>query len=230
MQKRGEQFEEIFNRIDRYLRRTLVAGDKRSSFASVLRDSRSNPTVRRYYDDLLELADLRNAIVHSRGTTSKFLADPRQEALTLIAEIEERLTRPPLLGNVMSGKRPHIFPPEDPLKNALLHMKENDYSQIVVSTGNEYGIVSAEGISRWLESNVNDDVISILDQTIASVVPHEPDDSVAFMSRKNKVDELLERIKSVSGPRLFCVLVTENGKPSAKPIGIFTPWDVVKLN
>ncbi len=63
----SDQFLDAFSRIEKLLRR-MVDGRRVDSFTFLVREAaKRSATVRRVEQDLLEYADLRNAIVHERG-------------------------------------------------------------------------------------------------------------------------------------------------------------------
>ena len=97
MMPNGDRFEAAYNKIDALLRKKL-RGDRCLPFFSVVREVAENDaTVRPIKDDLLQYGDLRNAIVHDRGKAPKVLADPRDDVVTRIEEIWDRLSRPRIL-------------------------------------------------------------------------------------------------------------------------------------
>ena len=84
MRSNGDRFEAAYNRIDALLRKK-VNGARDLSFSAIVQDAaRKDATVRANRENLLEYAELRNAIVHDRGKTPVLLADPRDDSLGLV--------------------------------------------------------------------------------------------------------------------------------------------------
>jgi predicted transcriptional regulator len=223
---RGDRFEAAYNKIDALLRKkfSLVKGASFSAIVSYA--AKSDAAVRAYKDDLLEHGELRNAIVHDRGTNSVLLADPREEAVLRIEEIWGRLSKPRTL-RTLAPAPIRVFSTGECLLEALSYMRSNDFSQIVVLSEEKHVILSAEGIAHWLEAKFTEDIIELSAVNIHDVLGFEPNDTCVYL----KIDETVERAREVFttdiGKRVFSALVTENGKPSQKPVNIVTPWNIV---
>jgi len=109
-------------------------------------------------------------------------------------------------------------------------MQENDYSQVVVFTGEEYGILSSESIVSWLGECCEDGLADIEGSMIENAYSLENPESFLHMSRSETVESAVlefENVFSKGLARLHAILVTHSGKPNETPIGIITPWDVV---
>jgi hypothetical protein len=223
----GERFEEAFNRIDDWLRRRLGV-DRRQPFSMNLKAAASDPLVRPHKDTLEEFADLRNAIVHRRGVSNRILANPTDEAVAEIEALAKRFERPRTLRHVRTTAPVESFPSEQPLSIALGYMREKDYSQVVVRGAGEYGAVTNEGIARWLESQIADELVSLVDVTLEDVSEYEPPYTFEYISVNEPVEAAAERFKR-SVERLYCLLVTEHGRPNQMPLNILTPWNLQHL-
>ena len=81
----SERFISAFNKIEKYLDDVIKAGDRFTSFSSsVKRAAEKNIIVRRYKDDLLEISELRNAIVHERTDPEYLIAEPHDSVIELL--------------------------------------------------------------------------------------------------------------------------------------------------
>ncbi|MDY0407725.1 hypothetical protein [Paracerasibacillus soli] len=90
----AERFLTAYNRIEKYLK--VQVHDKRElGFSRMVRMlSKSNAVLKQYQDDLLEFAQLRNAIVHNRVDTTYVIAEPHLSIVEQIERIERALTKP----------------------------------------------------------------------------------------------------------------------------------------
>src|SRR5699024_1793571 len=93
MFKNAEKFLTTFNKIDKELMALIQSNDVLFS-KTVLILRNSNAIVKRYNDELLEFAELRNAIVHMTVEMDQAIAEPNDSVVAKIVEIEKRLSRP----------------------------------------------------------------------------------------------------------------------------------------
>lgn len=109
-------------------------------------------------------------------------------------------------------------------------MKQNDYSQIVIQQSNDLDILTVEGIAKWLEEEVDNDLISLKDAHVSDASRFESPRAFIVLSRNKTIYDARKAFASAieyKHPRLFAVVITETGKRSEKPLGIVTPWDLV---
>lgn len=233
---RGEEFEELYNRLDAELRRRHAARSSgRPSFDSLVKElAQWDSAVRANESDLREFGDLRNAIVHSRGRRGiKIHAEPVAEIVEIFRSIVESVVAPkPVMS--LSGGRPTCFEASQPLIEGLDHMQANDFSQIVVkdATG-EVSLLTATGVTRWVQSHVQDGIV-LLDKTVTlkSALAYEQPGSFDIIARTENVFDVQQKYKSwpaSHGSRLHALLITNSGRRSETPLGIVTPWDLAAL-
>jgi hypothetical protein len=227
MQSNGDRFEGFYNKIDALLRKK-AGGAKTLSFSFVVNEAaKRDPTVRVIRDDLLEYADLRNAIVHDRGKAPVLLADPRDDVVAKIAKIWHHLSHPKLLRVIRRPVPLRIFTADLILADSLLYMRENDFSQVIVLRDGQHKILSTDGIARWLEAKSNEDIISLSEARLSEVLTFELRDSFIYLKANDTADRAREVFANDVGKRIFCILVTESGNAREKPINVVTPWDFV---
>jgi hypothetical protein len=227
MMSNGDRFEAAYNKIDRFLRKMLDR-DKSTPFSSIVKETvNKNPTVRRYKEDLLEYGDLRNAIIHDKGMAPVVIADPREAAVVAIEQICNYLLRPKRLRSLQLLIPLRIFNVSDLLQEALSYMREKDFSQIIVFCAESYLIISAEGVTHWLEAATREDIIALSEVRLGDVQGFEPKDSCRYLKADETVDHAREIFANDLGKRVFSVLVTESGSAKQRPIKIITPWDFV---
>jgi hypothetical protein len=195
--------------------------------AIVVEAAKKDPTVRAYKDDLLEYGDLRNAIVHDRGTDPVLLADPRAAVVVNIEKIWDRLSHPKKLRSLAHRDSLRVFATDAKLAELLSYMRANDFSQVIAVQNERYLVVSTEGLAHWLEAKSKEEIIDLSEMRLGDVIIFEPKDSCRYLSADDTVDRAREVFATDMGKRIFSVLVTEHGRPSERPINIVTPWDFV---
>jgi hypothetical protein len=138
--------------------------------------------------ELAEFGRLRNFVWHSKGHVLASWAEPTQEAVERLGKLVEAIVAPEPLLPRFEG-RICIFPPPTPLVEALTHMKENDYSQVVVQGADDYGLLSVEGIARWVEHSHEADLISVRDATVGDAAAYKPEWSFVRLGRKHTIED-----------------------------------------
>jgi predicted transcriptional regulator len=227
MVSNGDRFEAAYNKIDALLRKKIDATRAIAFSAIVIEAAKKDPTIRAYKDDLLEYGDLRNAIVHDRGTSPILLADPRAAAVVNIEKIWDRLSHPRKLRSLTRRGSLHVFTVDAKLTELLSYMREKDFSQVIAVQNQKYLIVSTEGLAHWLEAKSKEEIIDLSETRVGDVIVFEPKDSCRYLSADDTIDRAREVFATDVGKRIFSVLVTEHGRPTETPINILTPWDFV---
>ncbi len=237
-QDRAERFIHLFNQIDEFLRATVQERrkdwDRHSSFGSVVREvAKFNGRVRECKDDLIEFADLRNALVHTAGLNGvRYLAEPYPEVIERFEELVASIVDPKRAIHI-GTREPRRFEPDEPLSEAIAFMSESGFGQIVVQGDGDAMLVSSRGITNWIGSHLQDGSVRLEDVPLSDVVPDEPDGSFAIIGRDTTIDDIRARFQALvspNGDRLIALIVTHSGKPGEKAIGIITAWDVVSAS
>jgi CBS domain containing-hemolysin-like protein len=137
----ADQFLDAFNEIETWLQGTLQE-DKTTGFAQLVRQqaSRTSGPVRTHKDDLLEFADLRNAIVHSERAGGEVIADPRSAVVEKISHIRDAIIDPPSVIPGFGGDVTTVRE-DDSLSRVVRKMQERNYSQVPVHQGPKIEIV-----------------------------------------------------------------------------------------
>jgi hypothetical protein len=160
MTQNADRFIKAFNEIEQHLRRQ-TGRVVRHPFPEVVRvAAATNSVVRRYKDELLQYAHLRNAIVHEQGTDSIFIADPREAACFGIEDLRDKILCPKVLRDMPPYAPLRVFDSATLLPQALGYMKEQDFSQVIVRS-ERYGILSCEGVAHWLEAKSRATTVSL---------------------------------------------------------------------
>lgn len=225
----SQRFLRLFNELDAYLRHlTGMQQRDRDGFGKVLAHAADrHRSVEHYKHRIQRAANLRNAIVHENGPDGEAIAEPHQQVVDDLETCINAIKDPPKLETV--GSQPlSPFSGSDEVGAALSQMAENDFSQVIVR-GDRLSLLTTEGVARWVEHRVRDEIIELKGVSIDEVLVHEPQGTFRIMKRGNSVyDARAAFTKAAHTPeRLFAILVTANGKDSETPISIITPLDLL---
>jgi hypothetical protein len=228
---RGDEFVHLYNQLDGHLR-SMAGLDHMTSFMAVVDTlaRNGNGVVRSYKDSLREFGELRNAIVHDKVFPSKIIAEPLPEVLAQLQRAVDDIISPEHL--IPRFQRTlKLFGLSDRLTDALEYMQANNFSQVVVfGTDRQFELLTTEGVSRWLASKLKDDLISVRDTRVGDALQHDIDDTFAVMSRSKTVHDahdLFATALANKKPRIFAIIITQNGKRTETPLGMVTPYDLM---
>lgn len=222
---RVERFIAAYNSIDRELRHRMGA-KSHVPFAALAREYGAKHQFWPDSRQLLILADLRNFVVHTKTEPHKYLAVPAIETVEAIEGIRHRLHErviPRFQRTVTTVQL------TDSLADVLALVNEREFSQFPAydEAGNYQGLLTENGIARWLASYAvhKETIIEFEDVCVVDLLDkEEARPNCAFCSRNEAVHVVFSKFGQ--NPQLEAVLVTTSGKSSGTPIGIVTVWDV----
>lgn len=227
----GEIFLDAYARCERYLRRVTDA-DRGVPFGHLVREaSRRDRIVRRFRDDLLEFAELRNAIVHQR-VDGRPIAEPHPKIAAQFEHIADLLDAPPRLADRFA-RHVAVTTAATPLVESLDLMRRGDYSTLPVYDHDRFvGVLTASAIARWLTS-VSPRRSVDLSIATRDVLVHgkHADERVKFVSRRASLIDTLELFQEGvdHGVKLDALIMTETGQRDETPLGIVTPADLPEI-
>lgn len=231
--ERVDRFEAAYNRIDRALGELLDRnGARRHTFAVKVRlAARRQRRLARYQDFLLEVADLRNAVVHNRTGEDVFIAVPSEQTVVELEEIERRMFSPP---QVLPRFKRHVttLTPDQSLSDVFALIRHDGYSRYpVYDRGTFVGLLTSNGLARWGAMHVVGGRLEadLREVRVSDVLGADHrKDHVAFMPRDGFVDDAVQLYRD--NPRLEAVIITEHGRASEQPLGMMCAGDLAGLN
>ncbi|WP_047982822.1 CBS domain-containing protein [Ornithinibacillus californiensis] len=228
MTRNSDRFITAFNRIDKAMDNE-IGNSKGIGFSKAVRIlTKYNPVVRRYKDDLLEFAELRNAIVHNRMDTDQVIAEPHDSVVEQIEQIESEITKPKQVIPQFE-KRVLSFDLKDSLSRLLDAIHGKGYSKFPVYDGADFkGLITESGITKWLAKN-KDAIIA--EVTIEQIMPYQKENNYEFIAKNASVYEAVEVFKENigKGNRIDALLITADGERTNKLNGIITTWDIMGI-
>ena len=230
--KNAKEFINSYNKIDAKLR-DLYGFKPSQPFADVVRRrAEKSAAVRKYENDLLDYARLRNAIVH-QSTDGRVIAVPCDDVVEEIRHIEKLICTPPTVGQALKEKK--IVSIEDTvcLRQAVLLMARSGFSNIPVYRGGKtVGILNNRRILRQVGAVIENcgDLDEYFGKTPVGDVVSESDLNVyfKFLSKKNTLQEIVSAFEE--NRKLLAVVISENGLPSERVVNFVTAADLVGVN
>ncbi|MCK4874014.1 MAG: CBS domain-containing protein [Phycisphaerales bacterium] len=234
--ERVDRFAAAYNRIDHALSDLLDEEPRRRrhSFAAKVRiASRRKKRFHRFADFLLEVGELRNAIVHNRTADEMFIAVPNEETVLDLERIEQRMLDPERVIPRFQRKVLTLSPDQS-LADTWNLVQDSGYSRFPVYGKEGFvGLLTSNGFTRWCAGRLKGGRLEI-DASAVSVAEVLAVDSrrdrVAFVSREALVDDV-DDMYSQRGDagRLEAVIITEHGKRHERPIGLICASDIAAL-
>ncbi|SHG18866.1 CBS domain-containing protein [Ornithinibacillus halophilus] len=228
MERNSERFLTAFNRIEKALRQEM-RNSKGIGFSKAVKImSKHNLNLNRYAEDLLEYAELRNAIVHNRIDTDFAIAEPHNSIVEQIEKIEKSITQPQQVVPVFERKV-ISFQEDDSLEKVLDTIEQRGFSKFPIYHDNEFrGLISESGITKWLASSK---FKSGIDTKIKDILPFQKDGNYQFINNDTPVIEAVEIFKAQieKGNRVDALLITKYGSSKEPLLGIITSWDIIAV-
>lgn len=227
MNELANRYLSAFNEIEQ-LFKILINARQYIPFSEMVRKlSEHNPHIRRLSVDLLEFADLRNAIVHS-SRNPQVIAYPTFEVVEEIEAIRENLKHPPNVYTLFKKDVIHVNEGAS-LKEILDLLKKYNISQIpVLSDGKVLSIINGNTIARWL---ANEDIVSTSETKTADLAANiEFTGTYSFISRNDNVYTAADKFSNslINGWYMDALFITDKGKNGEKLLGIIVLEDIAK--
>ena len=222
-------FISAYNTIDSRLR-AIYRGKGNLQFSDLVRRcAEFNNTVRKYEDDLLLCARLRNVIVHE-SKKDRIIAEPCDDLTRLIGHVAELLSMPPRL-SVLREKNVTGIDAEATLAEALVRIAQTNYSNLPVSRKDRMlGILNNRRVVRVVGQALErgEDVDVFLQTPCSQILQAE--DMNRFYRVLGRSDTVQEAIDAFEDNRkLLAVVVTESGDAGDRIVNLLTSADIPML-
>ncbi len=229
MGEAADIFLSSFNRIEKWFRDEL-GNPKNMGFSQMVRKlcARRDLPVKKYENDLLQISQLRNAIVHEKISENFVIAEPNQWLINRIRKIESELLQPEL---VYPRFNKHVtrFEQSIPLVELLAIVAEKRYSQFPLYEKGEFqGLITLRALGYWFARESLQGAIHLEGRTAKELILKDgKTTNYAFVSRYTPVIEV-ETMFHNDG-MLDAVLITKDGNPNSNLLGIIRPRDVFNM-
>lgn len=222
-------FISAYNTIDSRLR-AIYRGKGNLQFSDLVRRcAEFNNTVRKYEDDLLLCARLRNVIVHE-SKKDRIIAEPCDDLTRLIGHVAELLSMPPRL-SVLREKNVTGIDAEATLAAAFVRIAQTNYSNLPVYRKDRMiGILNNRRVVRVVGQALErgEDVDVFLQTPCSQILQAE--DMNRFYRVLGRSDTVQEAIDAFEDNRkLLAVVVTESGDAGDRIVNLLTSADIPML-
>jgi len=230
----SERFIMAYNRIDKQLQKKAGVERYMGFSQLVRRVARNDSMFAQFEDDLLEYAELRNAIVHELVEPEQVIAEPHESVVERIEQIADIVERPPL---VIPKFQREVYSVEsnDSILDVMALVRRYGYTQFPVYDDGEFvGLLTDRCIARWLTFELEKVMQSVIeDISVAEVLIYDKSrgENVCFLPQSATIFDAyreFERRMITDYPRLEAILITATGRPDETLLGIITPWDMFR--
>lgn len=230
-----KKFLEIYNELDEHMRKVLAEGFRTSHSTLINEMADINKIFYKYKEFLLEMAKLRNLIVHnSDSKNAEPIAEPHIYIVKKYENILNQLKNPSKVIETVAIKSEYIYTTsmEDIAIDVMKEMNKKTYTHVpVVENGSLIGVFSENTIFSYMAAI--GDVLIERDTKIEEFAEFIPiDKHVSEYFKFAPKDALVIDIEEIfkeelqNKKRLSVVFITETGKPTEKILGLITAWDI----
>lgn len=218
------RFLEAFVSIEQSMRDILKPSRNMKFYQLVNMCSKTNHIIRSKHMDLMEYADLRNAIVHQRGNQQEIIAQPVDSVVNDIMTIAQALKKDEQIGTHLH-KKVVVCHPSDLILDTYYLMQKLGTSKLPIYDEERFvGLITYREIAHWAIDNPNL-------QYISEIIEECADDRVIFMDRKRDISQIIYEFENSlkKGIYVLVIIITETGMKNQKPLGIYTVYDLPEL-
>ncbi|EOT47631.1 MULTISPECIES: CBS domain-containing protein [Enterococcus] len=229
MAEAAQLFLSSFNRIEKWLQQKNPT-DQNLGFSQLVRILSDNPhlPVKKYEADLLQISQLRNAIVHDQIGDDFIIAEPNEWIVNRILTIEKELAEPETV--LPRFKKPVTgFEIDLSVKELLKIVADKRYSQFpLYNKGQFKGLLTLRVLGYWFATHFEDITPDLEHIKVEDLLAVEGKKSnYRFVSRDATIDFVQQLFKEHR--TLEAILITEHGEPDGNLEGIIRPRDVLDL-
>lgn len=228
----SKRFLDAFNNIDYFLK-TRYGFNRAMGFSELVRKAVPlNYTVRKYEDDLVDYARLRNAIIHNNNEDF-VIAEPHDKVVEKIEHIQKILTTPPKAVDSVARRDVRSIEAGKSMREVIKEISASGYSNLpVYKDGQLIGVANGQKIldnfGKFLISGGKAEVFlsSVKIEDMLSKIENSNYYFVAPVSFT--VEECLAQFNK--NHKLMAILFTKNGEKNQILLGIMTGADVLQAN
>ncbi|MGD9679414.1 MAG: CBS domain-containing protein [Vulcanibacillus sp.] len=231
--RNSDRFLLAYNLIEKALKQ-YSPNEHFTSFPKLIFNAKgSNAVVRKYYDDLKEFAELRNAIVHDSFDTIHAIAEPHDKIVEKIENIMQEISAPkkaiPFFESDVT-----VFQSNNSLKDILIAINKFSYSKFPVYENKIYiGLLTKTNIIDWLAKKVDSlDRLSFSEILIKDILSQQKKPKNYMFINKNitiyDIREIFYK-STFKDQKIEALLISDNGSENGKLLGIITPADLIKI-
>jgi len=228
----SERFEAAFNRIHKALKQS-AKNARTDRFYKLIEIQKNHSLIRLYEDDLHQFAKLRNAIVHEKIDLDYYIAEPHLETVEKIERIAGHFEKPKTALSI-AATPVFYFYEDGKLTDVLAIINKFSHSQFpIYSRKEEYSwLLTSADIVKWMAEHFTEETIQLKKVRIKELFSKKSKYQISFAGKHTSIFELEDMFEDCrnKNEKLEGIIVTENGKPTEKPKGIITAWDLLEAD
>lgn len=228
MDELTSRFLNAWEQIESHLRRSCPEVVHAAFPRVVSLAARNSSAVRHYAADLLEIAQLRQAMMHSaryQGPT----ATPHPKLLERLEAIQAHLLSPPAVGDLFRATVA-TCQLDSPISLAANRMVRGAYSQLpVYSESSLEGLLTLDALGRWAAECMAKGNPVAPETNVGVVLRHaEEPANYEVLAPSDPVFDALEKFQDYHnrGKRLDAIVITASASKKHRPSGIITLFDL----
>ncbi|WP_295722009.1 CBS domain-containing protein, partial [uncultured Limnobacter sp.] len=186
---------------------------------------------REQLNEMRRFAELRNLMVHD-WQVNEPAVEPSERLVERLERLYASFTNPP-----------KVFPefkmvvgtctPDDEIRIPISLMRDGSYSQVpVLNEGKVIDLLTAETVTRWLASEIPNQLIDLPSIKVRDVLKHRVGkEGFRLISRSFTlldVANLFESQKTL-GQEIDALIITESGKDGQNILGLVTVYDMPSI-
>ncbi len=203
-----------------------------AGLGSVVRDAeRKDPVVRQNRTALIVFTELRNVLSHNAYRGGEPVAAPLLTTVEAVEKLRAEIMRP-RLAMEFAAREVLTARESDPLPRLLHRMVSLNISQVpVYMDEGSTRLLTTNAIARWIARHMDVDGSVLIEAgTTADALDYaEEHETIKREKRTATAASVLEALTRDTDSRPGAVLLTENGRPGEKALGILSPADVPRL-
>ena len=227
--KNHEQFLNLCNQFTRLLTEMYHLKNN-STMGYVIRAARyKHPVIKHHYETLSMYVELRNVLVHE--TYDQVLAEPTDDVVNLMQHIVSRLTDSKTLKDVFKFEVTSFFD-DEPIEHLFQIIQQTTFSHFpIFNQEGLLGVLTENGITHFIASKVDEDIISLKDLTIQEVLfADEHYNHYKILKPETLLHEAVEVFDSRQHPvQIAFISHLELIKAPQDIIGFMLPKDVAHI-
>ncbi len=226
----AKRFIEAYNRLDQGARD--IYNIKRSmSFSDMIRQTAGvSPVIRKYKEDLIDYARLRNAIVHN-NVNEDIIAEPNEEIVEKLESIARLVTTPPRVVDSIAARSVFCVTVDTKLSFVMAELYKSGYSVVpvydhktLVGVINRKMIIDAIG-KCFLDGK---DIDVFMDGTIGeNINVRDIANHYEVVPATITIDNMLYLFQQ--NKKLGVVVITKNGNYDEEPVGVVVANDTIEM-
>ena len=201
------------------------------SFSDMIRQTATiSPVIRKYKDDLLDYARLRNAIVHN-NSNDEIIAEPNEDIVEKLESIARLITTPPRVLDSIAARSVFSVTVETKLSFVLSELYKSGYSVVpVYDKTTLVGVINRKMLLDAIGKCVLDgqDIDDFINGRVGDCVKvHDITSHYEVVPASITIDNMIYLFQQ--NRKLGVVVITKNGNYDEEALGVVVTSDTIEM-